>query len=342
MVGNPEWMKLGEPDPQFVAFMKKGGPMVAAAPTTSLPERRAFFKRMKKASNEKSFPNNDGLVIEESFISARDGHQIPIRTYKPSQHPSTGSPLVVLFHGGGFTLGDLESEEGTCRSFCLQLGCTVVNVEYRLAPENPFPIPVNDAYDAVKWAAANASKLGASPSAGFLLGAISSGANLAVVSATLARDDGMSPPLTGLWLAAPSVLSMKNPPAHLVPELQSFEQCKNSPVLNSESWKTMLESYKPDETSRLFNLYSETDPVSRAGLPPLYLQVCGMDLFRDEELCFERELREEHGTKTKLQVYSGLPHGFWTFFPELGMTDRWARDTLDGMRWLLEVGRQEK
>ncbi|KAI0124106.1 Alpha/Beta hydrolase protein [Xylariales sp. AK1849] len=347
MAGNPEWMKLAEVDPDLDKLLKSGatsapGSGTPAGVKTDYAAVRAFLHKTKKAVNARTFPDSAELIIEDSVFSARDGYQIPIRTYKPVSPPNAGSPLVVIFHGGGFTLGDVETEEGSCHNFCKQLGCTVVNVAYRLAPENPFPTPVNDAYDSVKWAAANASKLGANPDAGFLLGAVSAGANLALVSATLARDENLSPPLTGLWLSIPIVMSMKYPPAHLVAELQSFEQCKDAPVLNAQAWNVLLDAYKPDETSRLFNLYSEVDPVSRAGLPPIYFQVCGWDPLRDEALCFERELREEHGTKTKLKLYPGMPHGFWSFFPQLGRTKQWFEDTIGGIQWLLEVGKQEK
>ncbi|KAB5583160.1 Alpha/Beta hydrolase protein [Coniochaeta sp. 2T2.1] len=300
-----------------------------------VPHLSSLF--LLKVISAKNFPDSSGLVIEDGTITARDGYQIPIRTYKPLDPPSGGSPLVVIFHGGGFTLGDLETEEGSCRNFCKRVGCTVVNVDYRLAPENPFPTPVTR----VRCAAANATKLGANPSAGFLPGAVSAGANLAVVSATLARDEQLYPPLTGLWLSIPPVLSMKQPPAHLAAELLSFDQCKDAPVLNSKAWNILLEAYNPDESLRLFNLYNETDPVSRAGLPPIYFQICGWDPLRDEGLCFERELREEHGTRTKLQVYPGLPHGFWSFSPQLGKTKQWVEDTLGGVQWLLEVGKQK-
>ena len=109
--------------------------------------------------------------------------------------------------------------------------------------------------------------------------------------------------------------------------------------MGSKSWDAMMKAYKPDLQSRLFNLYSPTDPVSHQGLPATYFQVCGLDILRDEALCFERELRTEHGTKTKLQVYPGLPHGFWSFFPQLNKTKQWFDETLEGIQWLLKVGK---
>jgi acetyl esterase/lipase len=83
-------------------------------------------------------------------IPVRDGTWMRLRIHSPKVLPKDGGPVFVVYHGGGFCLGDLDSEANMCRKFT-ELGGVAVNVEYRLAPENPFPIPVLDAYDALKW-----------------------------------------------------------------------------------------------------------------------------------------------------------------------------------------------
>lgn len=83
-------------------------------------------------------------------VTARDGFQIPIRVYQPKD-PANKGPLILLFHGGGFSLGGLENEEAHCREFVQKLGAVAVNVDYRLAPESPFPAAPNDCWDALKW-----------------------------------------------------------------------------------------------------------------------------------------------------------------------------------------------
>lgn len=96
---------------------------------------------------------DDVSGIEEVDITApaRDGYQIPVRVYKPETPPAGGSPLIVFYHGGGFCLGGLENEEVNCRRFAKEFGAVCVNVDYRLAPEHPFPVPINDSWDACKW-----------------------------------------------------------------------------------------------------------------------------------------------------------------------------------------------
>ncbi len=83
-------------------------------------------------------------------IQVRDGNNITIRIHKPKARPEDGCPIFVVYHGGGFCLGGLDSEALLCRNFT-KLGGIAVNVDYRLAPEHPFPIPILDAYDALKW-----------------------------------------------------------------------------------------------------------------------------------------------------------------------------------------------
>jgi acetyl esterase/lipase len=88
---------------------------------------------------------------EDVMVPARDGYQIPIRVYKPETPPTSGRPLIIFYHGGGFFLGGLDIEEMNCKLFASGFGAVCVNVDYRLAPEYPFPTPINDSWDVYKW-----------------------------------------------------------------------------------------------------------------------------------------------------------------------------------------------
>ena len=97
-------------------------------------------------------PGTPQDIAEEDFgVSARDGYEIPVRSYKPKDPPSSGSPLIVLYHGGGYCLGDLSNEEMNCRNFCREFGAVCLNVDYRLGPEHKFPAAVNDSWDVIQW-----------------------------------------------------------------------------------------------------------------------------------------------------------------------------------------------
>lgn len=118
-----------------------------------LREAMANFKarRMKKmmASFEGEIPPSTWSE-EDRTIPVRDGASIKVRIHKPKSLPEDGCPILVMVHGGGFCLGDLDNETELCRSF-VDLGGIAVNVGFRLAPENAFPIPLLDVYDALKW-----------------------------------------------------------------------------------------------------------------------------------------------------------------------------------------------
>jgi acetyl esterase/lipase len=112
---------------------------------------RKVLSDRKKALTAAQSTGTEGLKEMDITVPARDGYPIPVRIYKPTSPPAGGSPLVIFFHGGGFALGGLENEELNCRLFVQKLGCTCVNVDYRLAPEHPFPTPALDSWDVTKW-----------------------------------------------------------------------------------------------------------------------------------------------------------------------------------------------
>ena len=117
--------------------------------SNDIPAARERIRAARKALVESTKPTNVNVVVHERGIPTRDGTTIAVRIYTPKD--AVASPVFVMNHGGGFCVGDLDSEEVNCLTFCEELGLVVVNVDYRLAPEHPFPIGVNDAYDALKW-----------------------------------------------------------------------------------------------------------------------------------------------------------------------------------------------
>ena len=178
----------------------------------------------------------------------------------------------------------------------------MVNITYRLAPEHKFPTAINDAWDTVKWCAANASSsLGADSSKGFLLGGVSAGGNITAVVAQKAVEEGMSPPLTGLWLCVPLLFPSIDQVPDKYKELWfSHEQNKDAPVLNQDAIAAVGKHLEPDATSEWYSPYNVKNP--HKGLPPAYIQVNGLDPLRDDGLIHEKVLRE-HGVKTRLDVW---------------------------------------
>lgn len=112
---------------------------------------RAWITESKKAMIAQMGSDIPGVKETDHQVPVRDGSTITCRTYQPESPPSGGSPLVVIYHGGGWCIGGLENEELLCRLLVSKLGTTCVNVDYRLAPEHKFPAAVHDSYDATKW-----------------------------------------------------------------------------------------------------------------------------------------------------------------------------------------------
>jgi len=266
--------------------------------------------------------------------TTEDGSKLRAKLYQPTDPPSGGSPLIVLFHGGGFCIGEPEGEEQTARNFVLAFGATCVSPSYRLAPEFKFPHAPKDSWDALRWAAATSTTWGADPSVGFIVGGTSAGGNIAAILTHLARDAKLSPPLTGQYLAVPLVVPPSRVPVKYKEWFLSYEQNKNAPVLPVAAISMFNAAYNADDDDSI--LYATFNhPRGHKDLPPAFFQIAGMDPLRDDGLLYERILREENGIKTKLYLYPGLPHIYWTFFPFLKSSERFRVEQIEGMGWLL-------
>jgi len=263
-----------------------------------------------------------------------DGTKLRAKLYQPTSPPSGGSPLIVMYHGGGFCIGAPEGEEQSCRNFVQAFGAVCISASYRLAPEFKFPHAPKDSWACLRWAAENAKSWGADPSVGFVIGGTSAGGNITAVLAHVARDEGLQPPLTGQYLAIPAVL-----PANKVPEKYqqyylSYEQNRNAPVLPVAAMDMFMRGYEPDEDDGVwYTVFNH--PKGHKDLPAAYFQIDGLDPLRDEAIIYERVLREENGVKTKMNIYPGQPHGHWGFFPFLKASEKFRKEQVEGMGFLL-------
>ncbi|KAL6707615.1 hypothetical protein ACN47E_003965 [Coniothyrium glycines] len=274
--------------------------------------------------------------VSESIhtVPTRDGAHIRVRVYQPvAAAPEGGSPLIMMYHEGGWSMGDLTDEDLNCRMFTRDLGAVCVNVEYRLAPEHKFPIGVNDCWDALKWALANSRALHATPTAGLVVGGASAGGNISAVLAVLARDEKLEPPVTGQYLCVPALLPDTNVPPHLTHLYQSRTGNGNDPVLQKVDGNMLQAVYGPEKDSLLWDPFNH--PKGHEGLAKAFFQVGGLDPLRDEAVLYDRVLREA-GVLTRFELYPGFGHMFWTNYPEMERSREFVKDTLKGVRWLLE------
>ncbi|KAL4944912.1 Alpha/Beta hydrolase protein [Aspergillus oleicola] len=263
-----------------------------------------------------------GLDIPEFTVPARDGYPIRVRVYHQSNGPN-GLPLLIYFHGGGFITGGLESDDNALRRVAAELPVVVLSVEYRLAPEYPFPVGFEDGLDIVKWAASKQSRshltahnLKTSPSSGLILGGTSAG-----ISHILAQDpkkDELYRAVTGILFLAGTICHEDARPAHHLDNFLSIDEITNSAGLTKEVIAYFASKYAAPPS----------DP--RRAQWSMY----GWDPRRDETQLFEETLRGE-GVETRKYVYPGFPHGFWTTCPDLQCAKDWEEDFVEGIRFLL-------
>jgi acetyl esterase/lipase len=315
----------------------------------------AMYPRLR-ASMSASRPSD--VEEAEHYIPMPDGYKSRVLVCSPSP-PLTAqnSPLIVLFYGGGHCVGNPESELPLARKLVQAFSAVVVLPSYRLAPEHTFPSSINDAWSTLQSLAtllqtkpeSSIIPASANPASGFLIGGTSSGANLTATLSHLARDNALSPPLTGQFLSCGSFMSPHHVPAKYKPLYLSRAQNRSAPLLDEALLAIFQAAFKPDHTSPLWASFDQHDPRDVAGeevahghmqLPRAFFQVCGADMSRDDSLIYERLLREECGIATRLDLYAGFPHVWWGMpqFAGLEMTGRRMADTVEGFRWLLAKG----
>ncbi|EEU45631.1 uncharacterized protein NECHADRAFT_40931 [Fusarium vanettenii 77-13-4] len=274
----------------------------------------------------------EGLDIVEFDVPVRDDTPITLRTYRRTANRDDALPLLVYMHGGGYVFGGLETDDSTCRAIALELGIVVVNVKYRLAPEHKFPIGFEDSFDIVRWVKGQ-SKLNTDLAKGFILGGTSAGANFTAGISHLARDEGLSPKITGVVFLAGSFCHPDVRPKKYLDRILSVDEINDAPGLTRKSIDYFSEKYgAPPEDKRLSPLLfdSHADIAKKA-----YFAICGWDPRRDEALLLDQILQEE-GLSTKKHVYQGLPHGFWTTCPDLSVSKKWLEDLLEWLRWMIK------
>jgi len=225
------------------------------------------------------------------------GGEITVRVYKPAGMGP--HPVLIFYHGGGWVIGDLYTHDGICRSIVNAAGCAVASVDYRLAPEFKYPVPVEDSYAGLLWVVANATRLGLD-SARIAVGGDSAGGNLAAVMALLARD--RRGPRLLLQILVYPVTNYDFGTA-------SYRENGTGFVLTTDDMRWFWRHYLSREEQGREMTASPIRAKSLADLPPALVITAGCDPLRDEGDAYAARLRDA-GVAVTLTPYPGMFHGF--------------------------------
>ena len=307
-------------DPQIAGLLQ----MTNAAPALSAgspAEARAALRMLMVNFRDPA------SVVE--VASAQDGFAggVPVRTYRPAGVPAgTATGTVVYLHGGGFVIGDLETHDGVCRRLSRDANAVVVSVDYRLAPEAPFPAAVDDAYAALTWVATNVDDFGGDAGR-IVVGGDSAGGNLAAVCAQRALADGL--PLAGQLLIYPATDMAGDYPSRAengegyfltLADVEWFA-AHYTGIAGGQAALADTAVAELAADTRL----SPIRAASLAGLAPAVVVTAEFDPLRDEGNAYAEALTTA-GVRVSHQQFAGLIHGFYgleQFSPAVAAATTW-------------------
>ena len=297
-------------DPELVAALELF-PVGDMINWNDLPAGREFARTMFEALAA-NIPDSPNVVKEDRMVPGPQGApEVPVRIYRPAG--STGTlPGFLWIHGGGYVLGSVAQDDFAMQHFVEAVGCAIVSVEYRLAPEHPFPAPVEDCYAALKWMAEHAGELGVDA------GRIAVGGGLAAGLVLLARDRG-EVPVSFQLLIYPMIDDRD--------ATQSHENFADAPIWNREAnqygWRAYLGGKAGSADVSPYAAAMRATDLS--GLPPTYIAVGSREVFFDEDVEYARRLAHA-GVPVELHVYPRAYHGWEGLAPTAQISQRAIAD----------------
>jgi acetyl esterase/lipase len=288
--------------------------------------RQRFATRIQKALS--TAPPTPNVAQHSHKILTPDGATITLEEFRPKNAPLATSPAIYHVHGGGMILGSVAAFTSAIAARASWHGLPVFSIEYRLAPEHPHPVPVNDCYSGLEWLYANASELGIDSSRIMVLGE-SAGGGLAAGVALMARDRGLSPPIAYQMLIYPMLDDRNLRPR---PGIERYTKWRADD--SKTAWAALLgESTGQDDSEAVVgHEYAAPARVrSVEGLPPTYIDVGGLDYFAREGIDYAARLLDA-SIRVELHVYPGLPHDF----ESMGAGARIVRGALDNRQRVIE------
>jgi acetyl esterase len=272
-------------------------------------------------------PGIETLEVEDRLVAGWEGDpEVAVRVYRPRSR-SGAAPGVLLIHGGGFVLGSVEGEHARAATTAIHTGAVVVSVEYRLAPEHPFPAGLHDCYSALVFLTSSAGDLGVDAARVALVGS-SAGGGLAAATALLARDRG-GPAVCFQMLHIPELDDRLETP--------SMREFVDSPMWNrplaEQSWRAYLGAGADRDAVSPYAAPARAAELS--GLPPAYISTAENDPLRDEGILYGLRLLQA-GVSVELHQFPGTYHGS-ALAASAAVTQRAQRESVAALRRALGV-----
>jgi acetyl esterase/lipase len=309
-------------DAEIASFFAKYPPMVGTISADTL-------KAARDTILTPPYEPSGTVTIEEHVVPADDDEPaLTIRVHRPNERPgesgaSSGDadlPCIVWMHGGGLVMGTAAGADAQFDTWCARHRMVAVSVEYRLAPETPYPGPLEDCYRALRYVHRNAPALGIDRTR-IGIGGASAGGGLAAGLGLLARDRGEFPVFLQL-LVYPMIDDRRTTAS------SSWEVPVWNPPSNSFGWTSYLPGIVGGPQVPAYAAAARAEDLRE--LAPTYIMVGGLDLFVDEDTDYARRLIQA-GVPTELHVYPGCPHAFELFAPHTTIATRARRDLAE---WL--------
>ncbi len=282
-------------NPQVQAAIEASARLVALAPASDDPiaAARNYYRSIAPLAGKREPVH----AVEDHRIEA-GSHQIPVRIYNP--YGGSGLPAVIFFHGGWFFAGDLETHDRPLRALANAAGCMVVAVDYRLAPEHPFPAAIDDGISVLKWVAAEGTRFGIDPDR-LIIAGDSAGGTIATVLARKAFA------VKGLHVLLQVLIYPVTDPTL---QSESWHQFANGPVITLDTALQAWHMYVPDIADKQ---NADAAPMLTGDFdhsPNALVIVAEFDPLHDEGIAYAARL-EKAGVKVRTSTYKGMLHGFF-------------------------------
>ena len=279
---------------------------------------QAAKQAYEKSAGVLEVPKPELARMHDLVITARDGTALRARLLAPSS--DAGLPVLLFLHGGGFTIGSIDTHDTLCRMLAKLSGAAVLTLEYRLAPEHRFPTAHNDAWDALQWLAGEGARTLGLDATRIAVGGDSAGGTLAAVSAIQARDAGL--PLALQLLIYPGTTAHQDTPSHATHA--------DDPMIDKAQIDWFFGQYI-DESQRDDWRFAPLLADDVEGVAPAWLGLAECDPLVDEGVLYADKLRAA-GVPVDLEIYRGVVHGFVQMGRALPEARRFHQDAAQALR----------